>query len=108
MRFAPQAGHPGDSRREHIEQVLPVRVLPLDLRELPCPAPMLDVLFSLNGVSWFVMLLEVHEVLYVISLGEAGDCPFPVFKYPTDEVVGDANVEGAVFLTGHDVNEVRH
>src|SRR5262245_23902799 len=86
----------GSAGGDFVVPIAPGRVCFLNQLDLPVANPVLDVLFSLNGQPWIVVLLEVHQSVNAIFLRKAGDDVALVFMDPTNEVVRNAGVERAI------------
>ncbi len=64
---------------------------------------MFDIFFPLKGGSDGIVGLGIDKVFKVILFAEAIDHTFPMLPNPAGQVFGNANIEGAVWLSGHDV-----
>jgi len=82
-------------------------VLALDQLELPLASPPLDALLAQNRLVHVAVLLEVDEQLHRVSLGESGHQAFAMLMSAADQVIGVADVEGAIATAREDVDEVR-
>ncbi len=69
---------------------------------LPCPRPMLHVLFTLNRRADVVVDFEMDETLETISLGKPLNDAFMVLSDPLNEMACDADVQDAVWLVVED------
>ena len=87
-------------------QVKPVRVSFLDRRDLPGAFPGFHALFQRDGLVNVTEGFVPAEPVDFVAAGEAaGFAPAMLFDAP-GQVVGDPDVEGAVFAAGEDVDVV--
>src|SRR5437762_2639612 len=89
---------------ERIIKVQPWWVVGKDGTHLPCPTPMLDVLFALNCTYDVVECLEVNQRFQTVALREAGDGTGAMFINPSDQVVRYTHVEDAVRFVGDEID----
>jgi hypothetical protein len=90
---------------ERIEQIPPLRVLPMNQPHLPRTRPVLDHLLSLDRGANIVMLFKIDELLQVILLRETAYQTIAMFMAAPDEVAGDADVKRTIAAIGHYVNK---
>ena len=90
------------------EQILPVRILPVNETHLPRSRPMLDRFFALNCGSDVVMVFEIDEPFERVPLCETVHQTFAVFIATSHEIARNAGVENTVTTIGHDVDETGH
>jgi len=102
------AAKPSLSLRNAIEQIAPIRVRFLDQPDFPVTAPCLDVFLPRNRIDCIVVNLEPHEPIHAIARRKAGDDLLLVLIYPANEIIGDAEIECAVFSAREQINVERH
>lgn len=86
-------------------EVAPAGVGPLDQRELPVAPPFLERFLALDGCARAFSAFEPDKPLYAVSTGKSGPGVGPMFVDAAHKVVRYADVERAVTLAGHDVDE---
>jgi hypothetical protein len=65
---------------------------------------MLDVLFTLEGVTDVIELLKIDQAFQSISLGEAINESGTMFEYSANEIAGHPDVEDAIRTIGQNIN----
>jgi hypothetical protein len=93
---------------QSVVEVLPVRIAALDQPNLPGARPLLHGFLPLDRAGDVLVNLDMHQTGDAISLDEAGAAALPMFPDPPGDIVGDADVEGAVLAAGEDVNVIGH
>ena len=83
--------------------VLPVRIFLLDQLDLPVTFPAFQLLFAGDCFLRGGENLDVDEAIHAIRLYELGTSPAAMLIEPRADIVGDADVEGAVVAAGQDV-----
>jgi len=91
---------------EVVVEVMPLGVGFFDEADFPLAFPCLEALFAEDGIGGVCERFVVDKTMDAVALGEAGDVATFVAGDSLDEVAGDADVEGAVLLAGHDVDVV--
>ena len=87
-------------------QIAPLRIGLLDELQLPCAPPPLDAFLARDRSFYVAMLLEVHEVLHAIALGEAGDQSLAMLDHPSVKIIGDADVQCPVTIGSENVHPI--
>ncbi len=85
-------------------KVAPFRIDVPDQPCLPGARPLLDVLLSLDCVCYVFVPFEIDEPVQPVSFREAGYCVRSMLERASDDVVGDADVQRAIWPVGHDVD----
>src|SRR3954471_9936907 len=102
LRWAPDWSSTTNVRIE----IAPCRVLLGDKPSFVSPRPMFHVLFALNGFVRGRVLLEIDELINAIASGVPADEPLFMLVYAANEIVGNANIDGASRSTGENINVV--
>ena len=97
-------GHPRRASGNRVEKVHPCRIAANYETNLPVSGPMLDVVFVLNCGLDVIELLEIHQPLDGVALGEAEYEPFAMFMCTTDEIIGHSDMQHAVWRASQNVN----
>ena len=105
--------HPSESwdryrSRDSVEQVAPFRVAPLDQFDLPRALPCLHRLFSCDGVSDFSVRFGVDQSVEAIATAKGGAFALLMLGNARGKVGGDADIEHAAALVGHNVDPAGH
>ena len=79
----------------------------LDQLDLPGTLPVLQLFLTLYGRTYFKAVFVPNQVMQLMPGREAGYGICFVFVNTSDQVIGNAYVQGAISLIGHHVHE-RH
>jgi len=79
--------------RYSLEQIMPIRILCFDQRNFPVSPPFLHLFFSGDGGSGIIEDLEIHEPINGVPLRKTGDGLDAMFMNPSNEIIGDADVQ---------------
>ena len=63
-----------------------------------------ELFFAGDGGGHGFVAFEPDEDFAAVFMGEAGEGAIAVLRYAGNEVAGDAGVEGAIAVVGHDVD----
>jgi hypothetical protein len=80
-----------------IVQIIPIGIVLFDQRDLPFPAPFLDLFLSSDRGTRVGVLLDVDEPVRLVPRGNAGDERLSMDVDALREVACNPNVDGAVF-----------
>ena len=79
----------------------------LDELDLPAALPVLQLFLALYRRAYFNSMFVPNQVMQLMPGGEARHGICFVFVNASDQVIGNADVQGAISLIGHHVYE-RH
>jgi hypothetical protein len=85
-------------------KIVPLRLRDLDERELPCPAPFLDLLLAQNHLRHCAKKLGMDQEMNLIFLGETIENAGAVFPNASDQITRDTDIERAVTPARQDIN----
>jgi hypothetical protein len=85
-------------------KIAPLRVVALDQFQLPCPAPLFNVLFAQNGVRHRLVKFHMDQKMDAILLGKAVGGARLVRPGSAKNVARHPDVESTVPLAGKNVN----
>ena len=105
MQKLAMTGNAPSSEGNFVPEVIPRWVPFLDQVDFPASTPFFQRLLTGNRRCRVVMRLVVNQVTNKIALGEAFDQRFPMLINSTRQITSDTNVEDAVRLTRHNVDE---
>ena len=74
-------------------KIIPIRIALFDQSDLPRPIPLFQPLLAFNRILGIVELLEVNEARDIVFFSEAFDQLRFVLCHPTNQIIGDADVE---------------
>ena len=83
-----------------------MRVFALDRVDLPLPRPFFHGFSALDGLVDGGKLLVPHQKMDFVFPREGRAFTSAMLFDPDDDVVGDTDVEGAVFLAGKELDEI--
>jgi len=87
-------------------QVIPMPIGPFDKVDLPGPRPLLDGLFSLDGIAYADELLKPDEPMDLVSRGEARRFARTMLIDASCDAVGNAHVERSSGPACENVNPI--
>ena len=85
-------------------QIPPIRVSPANQFGLPSALPSLHRFLALDGFFDVVKNVIINQKLTAIFCAEFGTEVVPMLPNATWEIGGDADIKGAVWAAGHDVD----
>jgi len=91
-----------------VVEVIPLGVAAFNLPDLPGPGPFLHRLFTLNGKRNIFIWFNVNKPRHAILPDEAGASSLAMLENTAGKVVGDADVESAVFAARENINPISH
>jgi hypothetical protein len=83
---------------DRLKQVPPLRIVAFNQLNFPSPPPFLHGLLSGDGFCNVGECLDVNEHLHGIAFGETVGGSVPMFPDAPSKVVGNANIQRAVFF----------
>ena len=98
----------GDWRRNLFPKIAPFGIVFFDQIDLPISIPLLDLAFARERRFPAVVRLVPDQFFHVVFAREARQRISAVLPDALHEIVSHANVEGAIALAGHYVDEEAH
>jgi hypothetical protein len=87
-------------------EIIPSRIFCHDQIDLGLARPLLDPLLAMDRGGDHPERLELHQGFDALVFGEAIDQALTMFMHAFEQIVGDADIQRAVWPAGEDVDEV--